>query len=85
MGKRFGRKKTRELKEQAMREAIGNVIRTGLAGGEQFRHVANRISMDFHLDKDKAIKMVMEVYKDTTIHKSAQETTMEFDQKAINI
>jgi hypothetical protein len=68
MGKRFGRKKTRELKEQAMREAIGNVIRTGLAGGEQFRHVANRISMDFHLDKDKAIKMVMEEYRKEAVN-----------------
>jgi len=46
-------------------EAINSVIRTGLEGGQRFRDIANFISMEFHLDKDKARKMVLAEFKRT--------------------
>ena len=59
MGKRVGRKLTREVKAQMRQDAINSVIGVGLKGGEPFQNIARYISMDFHIDKNKALSMVM--------------------------
>ena len=57
------RKITRKVKVARREEAINSAIRTGLDGGESFRNIANQVGMDFHIDKDKALKMVMKEYQ----------------------
>ena len=63
MGKRAERKLTREVKTAKKEAAISSVIHTGLEGGETFRNIANQIGMDFHIDKDKALNMVMKEHR----------------------
>ncbi len=63
MGKRKGRKLTRVVKNDKRQKAINSVIQTGLDGGESFRNIANQIGMDFHINKDQALKMVMKEYR----------------------
>ena len=63
MGKRFQRKLTRDVKKEKKHEAIKSVIRTGLEGGESLRNIANQIGMDFHIDKNQALGMVMKEYR----------------------
>ena len=57
------RKITRKVKVARREEAINSAIRTGLDGGESFRNIANQVGMDFHIDKDKALGMVMKEYR----------------------
>jgi len=63
MGRRAERKLTREVKKDKREAAISSVIHTGLEGGETFRNIANQIGMDFHIDKDQALGMVMKEYR----------------------
>ena len=63
MGKRAERKLTREVKKAKKEAAISSVIHTGLDGGETFRNIANQIGMDFHIDKDQALSMVMKEHR----------------------
>lgn len=63
MGRRTERKLTREVKKAKKEAAIASVIHTGLNGGESFRNIANQVGMDFHIDKDKALHMVMNEYR----------------------
>jgi len=63
MGRRFQRRLTRDVKKEKKHEAIASVIRTGLEGGESFRNIANQVGMDFHIDKDQALGMVMKEYR----------------------
>lgn len=63
MGRRFQRRLTRDVKKAKKHEAIKSVIRTGLNGGESFRNIASRIGMDFHIDKDQALGMVLKEYR----------------------
>jgi outer membrane protein W len=63
MGKRAERKLTREVKKAKKQAAIASVIHTGLDGGESFRNIANQIGMDFHIDKDQALGMVMKEHR----------------------
>ena len=57
------RKITRKVKVARREEAINSAIHTGLDGGESFRNIANQVGMDFHIDKDKALGMVMKEYR----------------------
>ena len=63
MGKRAERKLTREVKKAKKAAAINSVIHTGLDGGETFRNIANQVGMDFHIDKDQALNMVMKEHQ----------------------
>lgn len=65
MGRRMGRKITRQLKKDKKEAAINSVIHTGLAGGETFRNIANQVGMDFDIDKNIALRMVMKEYRIT--------------------
>jgi len=62
MGRRIERKETLTVKKAKRERAINTMIRTGLEGGESFRNIANQIGMDFHIDKDQALGMVMKEY-----------------------
>jgi len=59
------RKITRKVKVARRQEAINSMIRTGIEGGEHFRDIANQVSMDFHIEKDRALKMAMAEFKRT--------------------
>ena len=63
MGRRAERKLTRLVKTAKKKAAINSVIHTGLDCGETFRNIANQVGMDFHIDKDKALGMVMKEYR----------------------
>ena len=63
MGRRIERKKTRQVKKNKKEAAINSVIHTGLEGGETFRNIANQVGMDFHIDKNQALSMVMKEYR----------------------
>ena len=63
MGRRIERKKTRQVKKTKKEAAINSVIHTCLEGGETFRNIANQVGMDFHIDKNQALGMVMKEYR----------------------
>ena len=66
MGKRAGRKLTREAKMQFRHKDGGQApkvvkreILKGIEAGEPLNHIADRIRTKFPIRKDKALKMVM--------------------------
>jgi hypothetical protein len=73
MGNRYMRKHTRQVKAIQKQEAINDVIRIGLKGGESFRDITSHISMEYHLNKNEAVSMVMQVYKTSAINKTERQ------------
>ena len=59
MGKRAGRRLTREIKIGNPLVVVKGEIRKGIEAGEPLKHIADRIRMKCPMGKDRAIRMVM--------------------------
>jgi len=59
MGRRAGRRLTREFKIANPQVVVKREIVKGIEAGESPRHIADRIRMKCPIDKDRALRMVM--------------------------
>ena len=59
MGKRAGRRLTREFKIGNPLVVVKGEIHKGIEAGEALKHIADRIRMKCPIGKDRALRMVM--------------------------
>jgi len=62
MGKRAGRRLTREVKVGNPLVVVKGEILKGIEAGEPLKHIADRIRRRCPIGKDRALKMVLEEF-----------------------